>query len=192
MRGVKAYELVALIDFIYRGEANIFQENLEAFLTIAEEMQLRGLTGGGEETQDIGTENLAIKIPSSHIKPLVKNERQSSNKFMKTNEVVSNGSTEDTFLKGIVAISNDVSFGGSDKLDQQIKSLMVTGVTNLGKGQGFTKICTLCQKEGHARTIMDHIEAKHIEGVCHTCNLCEKTFRLRKSFRKSFRNLLLK
>ena len=49
MRGIKSSELVAVVDFIYRGEANIFQEQLESFLALAEELQLTGLTGNLEE-----------------------------------------------------------------------------------------------------------------------------------------------
>ena len=102
---------------------------------------------------------------------------------MEINEVSYHVGFDDISSKGAIAISNAVSFGGLDELNDQIKSLMVTGLANLGKGQGFTRICTLCQKEGAPRTIMDHIEANHIEGVCNTCNICEKTFRLRKSLR---------
>ena len=43
MRGVKSDDLMAIVDFLYRGEANIFQENLDSFLAIADEIQLSGL-----------------------------------------------------------------------------------------------------------------------------------------------------
>merc|ERR1712105_528677 len=45
MKGTKFDDLIAIVDFLYRGEANVFQENLESFLAIAEELQLKGLTG---------------------------------------------------------------------------------------------------------------------------------------------------
>ena len=45
MRGVKSENLVAMVDFFYHGEANVFQENLDSFLAIAEELQLKGLMG---------------------------------------------------------------------------------------------------------------------------------------------------
>ena len=32
MRGVKSEDLVAIVDFLYYGEANIYQENLDKFL----------------------------------------------------------------------------------------------------------------------------------------------------------------
>ena len=45
MRGLKAKDLVAIVDFIYHGEANIYQEDLDGFLALAEELQLKGLAG---------------------------------------------------------------------------------------------------------------------------------------------------
>ena len=49
MRGLKSEDLVAMIDFLYFGEANVYQENLDSFLAVAEELQLKGL--GGNETE---------------------------------------------------------------------------------------------------------------------------------------------
>ena len=52
MRGVKSEDLNAVVDFLYRGEANVFQDNLDSFLAIAEELKLKGLTGGGKPGGD--------------------------------------------------------------------------------------------------------------------------------------------
>ena len=54
MRGVKFDDLLAIMDFLYRGEANVLQESLDSFLAIAEELHLRGLMGKTDER----TENL--------------------------------------------------------------------------------------------------------------------------------------
>ena len=43
MRGVKFEDLVSMVDFLYNGEANVYQENLESFLAMAEELKLKGL-----------------------------------------------------------------------------------------------------------------------------------------------------
>ena len=40
MKGMRSDDLTAIIDFLYYGEANIYQENLDSFLAIAEELQL--------------------------------------------------------------------------------------------------------------------------------------------------------
>merc|ERR1719509_459604 len=51
MRGLKSEDLVAMIDFLYYGEANVFQKNLDSFLAVAEELQLKGLMGSGAEEE---------------------------------------------------------------------------------------------------------------------------------------------
>ena len=37
MRALKLEDLVAIVDFLYYGEANVFRENLDSFLVTAEE-----------------------------------------------------------------------------------------------------------------------------------------------------------
>ena len=49
MKGMNSSSLTAIIDFLYLGEANIFQEELDNFLALAEELQLKGLEGNSEE-----------------------------------------------------------------------------------------------------------------------------------------------
>ena len=45
IRGLRYEDLSAMVDFIYRGEANVLQGNLDFFLTFAEELQLKRLKG---------------------------------------------------------------------------------------------------------------------------------------------------
>ena len=52
MRGITAKDLSAIVDFIYHGEANVYQEDLEGFLDLAEELQLKGLAGSQENNLD--------------------------------------------------------------------------------------------------------------------------------------------
>ena len=51
MRGMKSENLLAIIDFLYHGEANVYQEHLDSFLAIAEELQLKGLTGKANDEE---------------------------------------------------------------------------------------------------------------------------------------------
>ena len=44
MRGLKFEDLTDILDFLYLGEVRVFQENLESFLELAKELQLKGLT----------------------------------------------------------------------------------------------------------------------------------------------------
>ena len=44
MRGIMFEELSAMLDFLYCGEANVYQEQLDSFLALAKELKLQGLT----------------------------------------------------------------------------------------------------------------------------------------------------
>ena len=61
MRGLKAEALVAMVDFLYYGEANVNQENLDTFLSLAEELRLKGLIGSSTETNHEEFRNKSIK-----------------------------------------------------------------------------------------------------------------------------------
>ena len=49
---MKAEDLNNIVDFLYHGEADIYQENLESFLALAEELQLRGIADQLVEKQE--------------------------------------------------------------------------------------------------------------------------------------------
>ena len=67
MRGLKAKDLVAIVDFIYHGEANIFQEDLDGFLALADELQMKGLAGSHNEyNETVVEEPQELKIPKKN------------------------------------------------------------------------------------------------------------------------------
>ena len=45
LKGFQSKDFVSILDFLYCGEANVYQEDLDSFLAIAEEFQLKCLTG---------------------------------------------------------------------------------------------------------------------------------------------------
>ena len=51
LRGIKFEDLMAIVDFLYFGEANVFQENLDVFLALAEELRLKGLTESADSKE---------------------------------------------------------------------------------------------------------------------------------------------
>jgi len=44
LKGVKFAELQAVLNFMYQGEVNVAQEDLNSFLSVAEELKVKGLT----------------------------------------------------------------------------------------------------------------------------------------------------
>ena len=52
LNGVNTVDLKNMLDFIYNGEIQIYQDNLDNFLDVAQRFQLEGLLKGNEEIND--------------------------------------------------------------------------------------------------------------------------------------------
>merc|ERR1719209_1306835 len=66
MKGIKHEILLAVVDFLYLGEANVFQESLDSFLEVAEELRLKGLMGqkdDAKKTENHKKYNIQYSIP---------------------------------------------------------------------------------------------------------------------------------
>ena len=129
MRGLRGPDLVSIMDFLYFGEANIEQENLESFLELAEELKLKGLTNGNENMADEKFDNKT----ASKVKDAVRRSESlphNSTKRMKTLETVDNIGKQ-------VAVSNENKiFADSSGLDEQIRSMITKTDISLGPGKG--------------------------------------------------------
>ena len=64
LEGVTSNDLRNILDYMYIGETNIFQENLDAFLAIAEDLKIKGLTGTAETKNELISE---AEIPKKKI-----------------------------------------------------------------------------------------------------------------------------
>ena len=172
LRGLKSQDMVAMIDFLYFGEANVYQESLDSFLALAEEMELKGLTG--QKAADLFNDDITSSEPlqkENEVKEKSQRagQRQSSNvKFDKSNTAV------------VVA---DHFEGDLKALDVKVKSMMEKGnnMVHAGKTKTSTYICKVCGKEGHPTNIKDHIERDHLEGITVPCTFCDKIFHSRNS-----------
>ena len=93
MRGIKFEDLVAIIDFLYFGEANVYQEHLDAFLALANELNLKGLTGEGEKEH-----NAKDPFPlKSDLKEHVWSESQSTPKIPQERAACRHGRAQGPF-----------------------------------------------------------------------------------------------
>ena len=170
MRGVKSEDLVAMVDFLYYGEANVFQENLDSFLAIAEELKLKGLKGSGDLNKiESPTEVAQIKQKYNKHQNVPLN---TTAEIIPTNEKSRNDPT--SVEKNALALPAQTLISGDfQHLDETVKSMMETSQSILPSGR-FGKRCKVCGKEGRNTDIINHIEANHLEGAALPCKFCEK------------------
>ena len=177
--GVSSDDLKNIMDYIYNGEVQLYQEKLDNFLSIAQRLKLEGLIGNNDG--DFQPENF-------------------DNKIIDKDEDIA----EDTHYDNYKTISNKPHHNSKPPRQRQIESVdkvmvpisaeVVSEVEN-AVSQHIEKIdagmwkCNLCGKTAaKSQNLKNHIET-HLEGLSFPCQLCGKTFRSRRSTHKCFRNL---
>ena len=130
MRGVKSENLLSMMDFLYNGEANVLLENYDSFLSLAEDLQLKGLSESilEVESASTGAAGEAVeKIPRKL--DLVPDDptpgRQTQTKV------------EDQDIDGSSAL---------EVLDQKVKGMMMfsSGPCAYGRRPGRARVCKVC------------------------------------------------
>ena len=123
MRGVKFDDLLAIMDFLYRGEANVLQESLDSFLALAEELQLRGLMGNNDQrVEDLDVNE---KRPPPQNLPAFNTETKLLKTSIKRQQTSGNASNAIVPAEAntTVAIPNNCS-GDIDQIEEMVKSMM--------------------------------------------------------------------
>ena len=172
MRGVKSDDLLTIMDFLYRGEANVCQENLDSFLAIAEELQLKGFTGKiYNKIEDFNAEEKCLPLKPQNV--------------INTNTKDTNPSIKRHMSK-VHCPEENISLaipGIFEELEERVKSLMEKSQKNIESRNERAHICKVCGKGGAANAIKDHIEANHLDGIVIPCNHCNMTFSSRNALR---------
>ena len=179
MRGLRSENIVALLDFLYYGEANVFQENLDSFLALAEELKLKGLTGSAEGEKEFDLETSQRVPPKKEFNQLSQGSKFNS-KFK--------GPSSKGFSDTTIALTQNKMSVDLKDLDEQIKSMFTKTNLPAGGDRGYLATCNVCGKQLPLKVMPSHIEANHITGVSHACDICGKTSRSRKSQRMHVSN----
>ena len=182
LRGFRSEDVAAILDFIYFGEANVYQDNLDSFLAITEELKLQGLTGSEEsESEETESEKVEEEKKFSKPEPIHKTEET-----FKSSTTTTKAYNEEA-SKAIVVTNG---FSGElqlQALDEKVKSLMERSenMIQIGKkADGKSRQrrafrCKVCGKEAQSQHIVNHIEAHHMEGISIPCEMCDKRFSAR-------------
>ena len=146
MRGLKSDDILAIVDFLYRGEANVCQANLNSFLAIADELQLNGLVQKTDQNFDQKYE-------------LPKNISQDRNPNI-PNKIYGNQTpSREHGSDGTVVVQSP---GNLKELDERVMSMIEKSVSKIPNRKGRFDVCKVCGKEGERTQIKDHIEANHL------------------------------
>ena len=152
------------MDYIYKGEVQIYQEQLDDFLQVAQKLQIAGLVSSNSD-KDVKNEPIIQEHKIEKESNKEGNQQPYVDDFP-LQQPVEKASNQVQRIK--LSQQEDTS-----ELDQKIQEM-------ISSNDGiFT--CTICGKTAKLRTnLAKHIET-HMDGLSFQCQTCDKSFRSRNS-----------
>ena len=158
--GINSSDLKNVLDYIYNGELQIYPENLDRFLQIAQKLKLKGLLSSDEKDED-------IDIPTEYETEQYQDQVTDSRVSRVINKT-------DTSKKKIITMNAD-EFQSVEDLDLQIQQQI------LRTEDGYK--CLVCNKVLKTEfNLKEHIET-HMKGLSFDCKFCGKKTKSRSSLR---------
>ena len=161
LSGIHSTNLSLILDYIYQGEVQIYQEHLDSFLEVAQKLKIEGLITGTavkqEEYEDL--DNSADMFTAQDIED-TEND----------NEIVGVRRKSLPRSERTVAVTVKDNSAAEETIQE-----------HLGREDGvyYCKVCNYSKKK--KQHVTNHIET-HIEGLSYSCTVCHKTFRSRNSY----------
>ena len=165
---ISSEDLKNVMDYIYNGEVQIYQENLDKFLAVAQRLKLEGLIGDNNTMEELDNQY----VPKEEFVQSIINEEQFIVETEETLKCVNKApkKKQENYV-GTVAVEDNIF------INEQIYQYLE------GCSDGGYK-CKLCGKTMAKRDhLLNHIET-HMEGVSYNCSICQKSFRSRNSLSK--------
>ena len=172
LEGVSTQDLNNILDYIYNGEIQIYQDNLDRFLNVAQRFKLEGLIG-----------DQALKDEEKYQEPTETYDNGNAydhheNYSIKGKEAMNLSSTNT--VKSVKTLERSIisaDFNSIDELNQRVEQEIIKDSDGLFK-------CANCYRTFRRKdNLKEHIET-HIEGLSFPCQLCGKDFRSRHSLRQ--------
>lgn len=166
--GVSSVNLGFLLDYIYHGEVNLYQEQLDSFLESAQKLEIEGLIGQENMAQDLET-------PDEN-----EEEQEEQIVFPEAKQIVGINDNNKVIQRRRYArpttsdvAKTDVTSFNPKQIEEKIRELY-------DKRDGVWR-CVACDyNTTNNGNVRKHVET-HIIGLSYSCNLCNKEFRLRNS-----------
>ena len=154
LSGIISSDFNNILDYIYNGQIQIYQDDLDRFLDIAQRLKLDGLMASED------------------------NRKEEEKTYNKQEPIITSVNDDENF----VPIQEDTSVKTVSVNLEEMNDIDGKIEEYIGLDETGNYKCNLCGKKTgrHKRHLQNHIET-HLEGLSFSCQFCDKTFRSRNS-----------
>lgn len=183
LNGVHSKQLGLILDYVYQGEVKIFQDELDAFLAVADKLKIEGLAN---EILPAEEQHINIKGSWNASQTMEKSIQKGDRVILPSQNVIPKLETTNfevsfnelaTFSEEPVQSMKDVGYTQNIdpiSLDSKVRELIQRNEDN-------SYSCIVCgHSSRHQHHVKYHVET-HIEGLQYKCTYCQKIFRCRRS-----------
>ena len=163
--GISSDDLNNIMDYIYNGEVQIFQDDLDRFLNVAQRLQLEGLMekdNRGDPQHE--NQNFKASMSKEEQEALIPHETKNQN--------------HQNHRPRQVANADRIMVPVSSENDSEVENTVKQHLERVSAGVYRCKLCGKTAKQ--SGDLKKHIET-HIDGLSYPCQLCGKTFRSKNS-----------
>ena len=167
LSGISSINLNLILDYVYFGEVQLLQEQLDDFLLASSKLKISGLTGNEneEDTKDVLHDTFKEAQENDYLA-----QKHPKSERPQKHHIVAKSSTSE----------------GGDTPIEELNRLLEEQTEKING----IYTCKVCQKTAKDKTNLGkHIES-HLEGLCFSCNECPQQFRSREALRHHKRGSL--
>ena len=157
--GVSSTDLNNMLDYVYLGEVQMFQDDLNRFIKVARKFRLEGLLQSNQN------EETFFQNPNKIYEEKMIHREDNVPMFNTDTEAEDGRYTGPKVEKIIIDDGSDLS--NPEELKKKIEQMYTKGLDGLFR-------CTVCGKTSRYRHHMKEHVGCHIEGLSYTCNICGK------------------
>ena len=169
--GVKSADLGFILDYIYDGEVNLYEGQLQSFLKTAGKLEVLGVYN--QETKE---EVKAVQYYQEEDTSKTTIEDEAPLENIKIIKATSGNELTTNYVRGKLNIEKKIDASSMNPIEIED---MILGLCQKGNG---VWMCLACEEyTNHKRAkVRRHIES-HINGFSFTCTFCFKDFRTKNS-----------
>ena len=163
-------DLNLVLDYIYQGEVQIFQESLDRFLDIATKLKLEGLQST-ERNEDDGFKHESVidDVAESEVYDADFIDFESRCQLEGKKQKQRRGKISQSIKPYELAVNCETKESQNMEIEAKFQEVVVK--------DGHTFMCTICQKQiVNKKDMRRHVET-HMTGLKYDCQQCGKSFR---------------
>ena len=204
MRGVSSVNMQHILDFMYHGEVSIAQDHLNSFLSVAEDLQVKGLTQNNQQSSNNSSRRSQPKTPANTSKPVKPSavaldddiEEITPAPLIKEEMYQTSSSSGRDHGQEVVGYQEDDNYGYEDMYEDNY-NYQDTSAAAGNKGKYHLHQCLLSRHELHVLVYLEHDQLDaYIKELCFmtehktfACGVCQKEGKQRQDIERHIESI---